>query len=161
MGVSVTGAYSSKTGRYHVFCDDNADQLGLAMAEHELLVTFNGIGFDNKVLEACYGWDLSVDKHYDLLVEVWIAHGLGPEFRYPSHIGYGLDACLKANFPDISKTGFGAMAPVLWQRGQIGQVIDYCLNDVMMTKKLFDAVLNDIELLSPKTLKPMHLRKPF
>ena len=33
------------------------------------------------------------------------------------------------------------MAPILWQRGAHGQVIDYCLGDILRTKKLIELAL--------------------
>ena len=39
--------------------------------------------------------------------------------------------------PVFNKTGSGTHAPILWQRGHTGAVIDYCLQDVALTAKLF------------------------
>ena len=71
---------------------------------------------------------------------MWRAAGLGPKFEYPSHLGFGLDATAKANQIG-GKTGTGELAPINWQRGKIGNVIDYCLEDVRLTKRLIDRVL--------------------
>ena len=142
MGISVIGCYDYSDGRYRVFCKDNFVDFVL-LCHDKQLVSFNGIGFDNRVLKACGVTDLMEgtkdEKHYDILREVWVADGLGPDFVYPSHIGFGLDAVGSANFGQ-RKTGHGALAPVDWQRGKIGSVIDYCLNDIAMTKRCFDRI---------------------
>lgn len=165
MGVSVIGAYDYAQDRYRVFCLDNAHEFAQAVDDAELIVSFNGIAFDNCVIEACWGPALKMPdgwkaKSYDLLVEIWAAAGLGPKFEYPSHIGYGLDAVCARNF-GTKKTGHGGMAPIHWQRKMIGNVIDYCLNDVRLTKQIFDRALNGDPVLSPKTGDALALRNPY
>lgn len=158
MGVSVVGCYDYAEDRYRVFCGDNMRELGDLM-HGRLLVGFNSIPFDNAVLSACFSWGFQDDECYDLLREIWAAAGLGPKFTYPSHAGYGLDAVCEKNFGQ-SKSGNGALAPVIWQQGKIGAVIDYCLNDVRLTKRLFDRVLAGEKIISPKNGSMLTLRDP-
>jgi hypothetical protein len=150
MGISVIGCYDYGASRYRTFCKDNFQEFRELAREADSLVSFNGIGFDNKVLEAC-GLPLlrNGENYYDILREIWIADGLGPEFVYPTHTGYGLNEVARINL-NAGKTGHGAVAPVDWQRGNIGRVIDYCLEDVRLTKRLFDRILATHGLRSPK-----------
>jgi hypothetical protein len=75
---------------------------------------------------------------YDLLCEVRAASGQPRQYTpRVTRGGYSLDALAKANL-EISKSGRGDLAPKLWQRGEYGAVIDYCLRDVMLTKRLFE-----------------------
>jgi hypothetical protein len=160
MGVSVTGVYDYFADAYRVFCDDNVEEMFYLFANADMLVSFNGIGFDDPLLLATYPeYSTVLTKRYDLLVEIWRASGLAPKWGGSvTHGGYGLDAMGEANFNE-RKTGHGADAPVNWQRGKIGSVIDYCLNDVRMTKMLLDAVRVNHPLVNPRggTLK---LRRP-
>lgn len=149
MGVSVIGAYDYDSDRYRVFCEDNFEEFAALVADHSIIAGFNSIKFDNAVLRACGIRDIPDEKSYDLLVEIWIGAGLEPEFKYPSHIGFGLDACCNANF-DTRKSGHGAMAPVDWQQGRIGNVIDYCLNDVKLTKELLDRIISTGGIIDPR-----------
>ena len=145
-GTSVICAYDFNTDRYRVFLKDTfKDFVELAEA-HDHVIGFNSISFDDGV---CAANGLSVKTTYDLLVEIWAAAGLGPEFHYPSHAGYGLDAMAKIN-GFSGKTNSGAFAPVNWQRGEYGTVIDYCLEDVRQTKLLLGRVLRAGTLRSPK-----------
>lgn len=165
MGVSVIGCYDYAEERYRVFCSDNHLAFFALALERSPLVGFNSIPFDNAVLIAAYPQhdhvlhDEPPGRCYDLLREIWLAAGLGPTFVYPSHTGYGLDAVCEKNF-GVGKTGNGALAPVLWQRGRIGEVIDYCLNDVRLTKFLFDAVISGAEIISPVDGSALKLRTP-
>lgn len=160
MGISCIGAYDYYTDRYRVFCADNFAEFQAILTLPVTLVTFNGINFDNRVLAANgFAFDGEV-KHYDILREVWAAAGLNPDVFNPrTHGGYGLDVCAGTNF-GAGKTGNGALAPVEWQQGKIGSVIDYCLNDVRLTKMLFDLILSNDEFKHPKTGYPMKIRKP-
>ena len=159
MGISVIGAYDYKDDRYRVFCEDGFEDFRAICADRECLVGFNSIPFDNAVIGATLGLSLPENKCYDILREMWAASGLPPKFSFPSHIGYGLDLTCQANF-GTEKTGDGALAPVDWQQGKIGKVIDYCLNDVKLTKQIFDAVLREQSIKSPKDGKPLRLRIP-
>lgn len=182
MGISVLGAYDYQEDRYRVFCQDNREDFFTLLSQRKIWVTFNGLSFDNKVIEANWDlgkageamanlWPFSNEGHeasgepphnpnYDILVELWVAAGLGPVFKSGGHGGYGLDATCKANL-GYGKTGNGALAPILWQEGKVGEVVDYCLSDVHRTKKLFDMIIGMIPLISPKTGNLLELRNPF
>ena len=114
MGISCIGAYDYEEDRYRVFCADNFADFQSLVDGHDVIVGFNSIGFDNKLC-AANAILVPDEKSYDILVEVWLAAGLGPLFEYPSHIGFGLDAICQANFGQ-KKTGHGAVAPVQWQQ---------------------------------------------
>lgn len=155
MGISCIGAYDYATDRYRVFCKDNMEDFR-ALQSGKLMVSFNGIGFDNKVIALqkfeTAGFDpivIEPDRCYDVLAELWVAAGLGREFVYPTHIGFGLGDVGYANFKQ-SKTGTGGLAPVEWQRGNIGNVVDYCLNDVRLTKRCFDRIRQTGGLRDPR-----------
>jgi hypothetical protein len=92
------------------------------------LIGFNSVGFDNNVL-SCFGTLPEGKDYYDILQEIY--RTVGKRFK-----GSGLDAICTLNGLG-SKSGNGALAPVQWQRGQIGSVIDYCLRDVRLTRDLF------------------------
>lgn len=165
MGISVICAYDSESDRYRVFCEDNftafLDLCGDVAGDEGRLVSFNGIRFDNQVIWHALKMHIEEDLCYDLLREVWAAAGFGSEFNWKTHAGFGLDACAKANF-DLGKTGYGGDAPVWWQRGEIGKVIDYCLEDVRLTTKLFQRVLLQGQIADPRDpSKRLHLRHPF
>lgn len=159
MGVSVVCAYDYNEERYRVFLKDNFSSLQALFDQHDLLVGFNNLRFDNPLLGAS---ELLAPafKSYDILREIWQAAGIGPEFRFPTHLGYGLDAVLRANLPGMAKSGDGAMAPIWWQQGEIGKVVDYCLEDVRLTKRLFDIIMDTGELQCPKAGKTLNIVTP-
>ena len=159
MGISVLGAWCGMTSLPLVFDDHNKDLFTRSLSNYQHLVTFNGIGFDDKVIRAC--WDFAVPQYlsYDILRELWIADGLDPDrFEYRTHGGYGLDACARVNFGD-AKSGDGASAPLLYQRGQIAELYSYCLKDVMLTRRLFMRIATNQGVIKhPKTGRDVKLR---
>ncbi|CAB4223480.1 hypothetical protein UFOVP1670_72 [uncultured Caudovirales phage] len=161
MGISVIGCYDYVEDRARVFCDDNMGDFYDLCDSRDLLVGFNNIPFDNAVIDANHGGKIMPeDRCYDILREIWIAAGLPPTFDFKTHGGYGLDAMCERNF-GTKKTGSGALAPVDWQQGRIGRVIDYCLNDIMLTKQLLDNIISGHQpLVDPKTGKPLFPRIP-
>lgn len=148
MGVSVIGAFDYVDQRYRVFCRDNFEQFQELVDQREWIVGFNSIAFDNEVVKH-EGLSVPVERSYDLLVELWRAAGLGPKFNPKSHGGFGLDAVSAANF-GTRKSGNGALAPIDWQFGRIGNVVDYCLNDVLLTKNLLDRVQQGSAVVVPR-----------
>jgi hypothetical protein len=160
MGLSCICAYDYVDTRSRVFCKDNFDEFQDLVNKADVVIGFNNIGFDNKLCSA-HGIKIPEDRSYDLLVHIWIAAGLGPVYQHPTHAGYGLDAVCETNF-GIRKTGHGAMAPVDWQRGNIGRVIDYCANDVRMACHLFDYVMSHGYIINPKRpTEKLNMKGPF
>lgn len=139
MGISSITAYDYAKNRMRVFMDDNMGEFALMVQEADLIVGFNSIAFDNKVCRA-NGIAIPEGRDYDILVELWAAAGLPRHFAGKQSGGFGLDATCDANF-GLKKTGNGALAPVLYQRGQYGALLDYNINDVYLTARLLDKII--------------------
>ncbi len=159
MGIACIGVYDFRTDRPRIFCRDNLDEFTALLTKQECIVGYNNLRFDNKVLEAAGLSAIPPEKCYDLLVEIWRGVGLGSDFRPETHGGFSLDAMCWANFK-AAKTGPGALAPINFQRGKLGSVIDYCLADVYLTKRLLDRVIRSGQLVNPKTGDLISVRKP-
>jgi len=128
MGISCLCAYDMVEERMRVFLEDNLDEFFDLCHQRKLLISFNGINFDCKVLK--HHGKLPEDaEHYDLLKEVWKSIGKRQK-------GTGLNAMCEANGLG-GKTGNGALAPIQWQKEEFGAVIDYCISDVELTRALF------------------------
>jgi len=166
MGISVVCTYDTQKMKYGVYCDDNSDDFKELITHQndirrptQTFVSYNGLSFDNKVLAACWGVSFTPERCYDVLVEIWRAHGLGADYQYPSHAGFSLDDVCVCNDLGV-KSANGALAPIMWQRGLVGKVINYCLEDVRLTTKLLRRAVEQVPLVSPKMLKPFYLRAP-
>jgi hypothetical protein len=159
MGIACIGAYDFREDRYRVFCKDNLMAFQKLVDDRDLVVGYNSLGFDNRLC-AANGIQVPDEKSYDLLVEIWAGAGFGPEFNAETHLGFGLGAVCRVNF-NLTKSGYGGDAPVQWQKGEIGSVIDYCLNDVWLTRMVLDQVLEVGRIWHPmETRREIRVRKP-
>jgi hypothetical protein len=150
MGIAVLAAYDTRAGLPRVFCEDNLDEFQ-KLISGRTVAGFNNIGFDEKVLLA-HG--IHVTSSYDLMCEVRAALGL-PRSG-PGGAGRKLDELARVNL-GVQKSMNGVLAPVQWQRGKVGEVIDYCLRDVMLTLALIERCP---DLVDPVTGNMLDVRMP-
>lgn len=159
MGIACLCCYDYVEDRYRVFSKGNLDEFRRLVESHDRVIGFNCKAFDNRVC-SWSGIEVPEEKCYDLQVEIWAAAGLGPRFEWPSHTGFSLNLVARANGLN-GKSGNGAMAPIEWQRGNVGAVIDYCLEDVRLTKQLLDRVIRRGWLVDPRDhWKALLVRRP-
>ena len=131
-GASAIVLWSTAANRPFLF-DDNTIPEVIHQLEHtDLVLSFNGVGFDIPILEGLYGRKLRIHHHLDLLQLIWEALS----DRSGSHKGNSLDA-VSARTLNKHKTGKGEHAPALAERGQWGELFNYCLDDVCLTRELF------------------------
>lgn len=149
MGVACIGVYDYTKDSWRVFGEYELEDFQKLINSHDRFVGFNNIGFDNKVLATC-NVSIPTNYCYDILSEIY--HSLGSRQK-----GCRLNDVIKANFPTAGKNGDGAEAPILWQRGYHTKVIDYCLNDVRLTKMLLDRIIRCGWLKNP--INPEQLLK--
>jgi hypothetical protein len=150
MGISVLAAFDSLEETYHVFLEDNLHEFLELAWSADLLVGFNNKRFDNPALSA-RGVHLDDFKCYDLLQEIRNA-------RDGQFAGHGLGAMCERNFNE-PKSADGAAAPINWQKGLHGQVINYCLRDVHLTRRLFERIF-DGPLVSPVDNSAIYMSHP-
>jgi len=163
MGIACVCAYDYVEDRYRTFFKDNMREFNGLLLNRRMIVGFNSVKFDNELLlydQATSNTSLAL-RSYDILREIWIALGLDPNvYEETTHGGYGLDDVCKANF-FITKSGHGAQAPVDYQRGNYGSLVDYCLNDVRLTKRLFDHILENGYIVNPRdTGRIIRVKRP-
>lgn len=171
MGIACIGVYNYATG--DLFCQ-RVDLMGCSpdfadMSEYgklirtfqdaDLVIGYNNQKFDDPMMKS-HGYPIVPYKSYDLLVNIYAAVGLYGAWDYHTHAGYNLDAVCKANGIE-GKSGNGADAPFEWQDGKFEHVMEYCKNDVWITKLLIDKVFRDGGLISPKTGKFVRISMPF
>lgn len=142
MGISCIGVWDYKADKPRVFGERELQDFQAFVNSHDVAIGYNSLRFDNNVLEA-NNVVIQPHKTYDLLQEIYAALGSRQK-------GCRLDDVVKANFPNLAgKTGNGADAPAQWQTGQHTKVIDYCLNDVRLTKMIMDKILRSGEINNP------------
>jgi len=160
MGISVAVAFDYLTSEFKVFMDDNLEELPTLLNRAEIVSGFNIIGFDHKLVNgSTKAQYVHTDNTYDLLFESRLAWGWDPKMAFPK--GMRLDDHLLGTFgPEWVKTADGAEAPLMWQRGELGRLISYCIDDVRRECMLFEHVWAEKPVITP-IHGPRILRHPL
>src|ERR1043165_10269105 len=98
MGISVLSIYDFEVDRIRLFDDYNLEQGQLRLNTAALRVSFNGVGFDDKVMaKTGKGYQLRPEGHYDILYQLLLALKIDPAKFNPlrDRVG-GLDAISRA-----------------------------------------------------------------
>lgn len=150
-GCSALVIYDSDSLRYHIYDEKTLKQGVDHLNAADLIVSFNGKAFDVPCLEAISGFAIN-ENHYDILDEIWQALG-NKRFK-----GWGLG---KVSFRTLglAKTDTGEHAPELARQGRWGELFDYCLNDVHLTRMLFNIILAEGSVVDPDG-NPLVMRRP-
>lgn len=155
MGVSIACAYHYGQAAYRFYCRDserdNMNALAGMLSSADLVVGFNQVSFDSRVLNGV-GAPYTARFEMDLLrliLETWWQLDVPAKdepwpANYPAKqqyfAGWGLDEIAQATI-NLGKTGHGADAPKKWKAGMLADVINYCRDDVMLARFLFEHIL--------------------
>ncbi len=127
LGVSVGVAYRYDTDEFVVVQEDTVDRLIDLLLEAELVVGYNIRGFDYEVLRAYTDRDLQQIPTMDLMQHLEERLGFRPK----------LDSVVMPTL-GTSKSADGLQALAWWKQGEIDKIIDYCREDVRVTRDLYD-----------------------
>src|SRR3989344_3212475 len=131
LDISVVCIHDSRTDEYTSYLQEDSPKLWPVLEQADMLITFNGDHFDIPLLNKYYSGDLSKIKSLDLLAE--IKKTLGKRLR--------LDTIAHATL-GVKKGGHGLDAVEWWKKGEIDKIIKYCIEDVKITKDLYDYALS-------------------
>ena len=130
-GLSALVIWDSISERYHVYDAYSLDRGVEHLNSADVLVSWNGLSFDAPCIEALTGVEL-MPKHIDLLDLVWKA--LKSKTK-----GYRLGEVSWRTLK-LKKNGTGERAPELVEQERWADLFDYCINDVHLTRKLWEHI---------------------
>lgn len=134
MGVACVCAYDMYERLPRIFTAGNWADFIKLIPEREEIIGFNSISFDDKLMKTI---DVNIRTTYDLMAEAKLTAEAQHRLRYdPRRGGFSLKQLLLDNGLK-AKPMDGAHAPMHWQMGNYGAVIDYCMHDVMLLHQLF------------------------
>lgn len=137
LGVSVVGVYSYRTDVYQAYWEEDFPKLLSILAEKPLVVGFNQRRFDLPVLQPYFsGFDLQKLPILDILEE--LTRVLGHRVS--------LDSVAKATL-GTKKSGHGLDAIRYWNTKEFDKLKKYCLDDVRITKEVYEYGAKHGELL--------------
>lgn len=127
MEISVVGVHDSATNEYTSYIKEEFPRLWPLIESADLLIGFNSDSFDIPLLNRYYPGDLAAIPSLDLLVKV--QEVLGRRVR--------LQSLAEATLGE-GKSGNGLEAVEWWQKGEVEKVRKYCIDDVRITRAIYD-----------------------
>lgn len=140
LDISVVGLYDSETDKFESFIEEEFPKMWPYFEKADLLVTYNGYYFDipllNKYFKKAGLGDLTKKHHLDVFKEV----------KQTSGRWLKLDKIAEGTF-GIKKSGDGFDAIVWWRTGRIDEIRKYCLDDVKITRDVYNFALKNKKLM--------------
>lgn len=130
--IYVVCIYDSKTDKFSSYTKEQLKDLWPILESADLLIGYNNEFFDTPILNRYYSGDLSKISSVDLLSE--IKKSLGRRLK--------LDSVAEATL-GRKKTGHGLEAMEWWKQGRYDDVIKYCIEDVRITKDIYEYALKN------------------
>lgn len=136
LSISVVGVYDYQSDTYTAFLVEEFGRLWPIFENADMLITFNGDHFDIPLLNKYYSGDLLKMKSVDLLKEMHRSAGRRMKLDQIAEGTLGLH-----------KSGHGLEAIKWWHDGEIEKIKNYCLDDVRLTKDLYDFAIKNNRLI--------------
>lgn len=146
LGVACAVVYEYKTDRFRVYghTAEELEALRRRLTEADRVSGYNIWKFDFPVIWGLAGRlraEHMKAKTNDLLRRIWQGLGHDPDvFNKSTHGNWGLDVVAKGTLKAPGKIANGAQAPIWYQQGKYGPLINYCVDDVTLERDLTDFV---------------------
>lgn len=134
--VSVCGIYDYIQNKYLIYEERELPKLAPLLQAADQIIGFNIKDFDFAVLQPYLNFDLSTVPHFDLLSEIEqiLGHRISLETVAQGTVGSG-------------KSGSGKEALLYWRNGRLDLLKKYCLDDVKITRQVYEYALKNQKLL--------------
>ena len=125
--ISVLGCYLYSTNEFRIFEEKQLSEFEKILQKKPLLVGFNSKKFDTAVLQPYMHFDLKQIPQLDIMEELqkFLGHRVSLESVAQATLGQ-------------SKSGSGMDAIRFWRNGEIEKLKKYCLEDVRITKDIYE-----------------------
>lgn len=133
--VSLVGTYLYKTDEYRCFLESEINELEKLLMEKPLVIGFNTRRFDFAVLKPYLKFNPDTLPQLDVMEEM--TKVLGHRVS--------LDSVAQATL-GVKKTGDGLAAIRYFREGEIEKLKKYCLDDVRLTRELYEYGAKNKEL---------------
>jgi DEAD/DEAH box helicase domain-containing protein len=125
LGISVACAYDSKTNEFLSYRENELSKL-IELCEERLVVGYNIRGFDLPVMVP-YGLEIKRVDAFDIMYDVEAL--TRQRFLKLESIAQGTLG--------VGKSADGLLAVEWWKKGEVQKIIDYCMQDVKVTRDVF------------------------
>ncbi|MDQ3018589.1 MAG: ribonuclease H-like domain-containing protein [bacterium] len=134
--ISVCGIYDYSQDRYSIYEEHELPRLAPLLQSADQIIGFNIKNFDFAVLQPYLNFNIYDVPYYDILEEIErvIGHRVSLEKVAQGSIGSG-------------KSGNGLEALLYYRNGRMDLLKKYCLDDVKITKLVYEYALKNQRLL--------------
>ena len=132
LDISVVCVYDYESDQYNSYLEKDFKNLWPIIEKADMLIGYNSEHFDTPLLNKYYPGDLTKIKNLDILKE--IKSSLGRRIK--------LDTIAEATLGK-KKIGHGLEAITWWKNGEVDKIIKYCLEDVKITKEVYEYALKN------------------
>jgi DNA polymerase elongation subunit (family B) len=125
--ISVAGVYDYQTDQLVAYEEHQLGEMISVFEQASIIIGFNHDHFDMPVLQPYYPGDVTHFKTFDILTDVKNIVGRR----------ISLDNLVQATLGE-GKSGHGLQAIQFFREGKMDELKKYCLDDVRLTKELFE-----------------------
>ncbi len=140
LDISIVGIYDYETNKYESFGQEEFHLMWPYFQNADVLITFAGEHFDIPLLNKYYRkaglGDLGKIRSLDVLKEIKTQYGRRMK----------LDQIAEGTL-GVHKSGNGLEAVAWWRTGEIDKIRKYCLDDVRITKDVYEYALKNKRLM--------------
>lgn len=125
--ISVCGIYDYSTDKYSIFEENELAKLSPILQTADQIIGYNIKDFDFEVLKPYLNFDIFAVPYLDLLEQIdkILGHRIKLDDVAQATLGSG-------------KSGSGKEAILFYKNGRIDLLKKYCLDDVKITKQIYD-----------------------
>jgi DEAD/DEAH box helicase domain-containing protein len=134
--ISVCGIYDYSADKYSIFEEREIGKLSTILQTCDQIIGYNIKDFDFEVLRPYLNFDIQTVPYLDILQE--IDKVLGHRIK--------LEDVAKATL-GIGKSGSGLEALLYFKNGRMDLLKKYCLDDVKITKQVYDYILKNQKVI--------------
>lgn len=142
LDLAVVCIYDSETDSYSHYFKETLHELWPIIEKADVLIGFNSNHFDIPLLNKYYAGNLFDIKSIDILEKIYTSE-FGRRIK--------LDDIAQATLGQ-KKSGNGLESIVWWRNGEIDRVVEYCKQDVKVTKEVYEYAIKNGKLRYPKNL---------
>lgn len=135
LDISIVCVYDYSTDTYSSYLEDELPKLWPILENCDMLIGYNSDHFDIPLLNKYYPGDLTKIKSLDILKEIKDSFGRRLSLNTIAEGTLGTE-----------KSANGLQAVTWWRQGEIEKIRKYCLDDVKITKEVYDYAFKNREL---------------
>lgn len=128
--ISLIGCYFYETDTFETFLETDLPKLWPRLEKSDRVIGYNLFGFDYPCMQSYYTGDFRNIPTVDIMVEIEKRIGFRVKLDDVAHATLG-----------VGKSGHGLMAVEYWKKGEIDKLRDYCLQDVRVTRDVYEYAL--------------------